>query len=181
MNFLSTNDNDLCTLPWNDIIGYAPPIVAPMLKKACDTQTANCVDETKPSCDASTPVCSTCCDFVNSLSDSDEFKQAGNDYCRSLNKNAEWSAECDAVCKPAGESDWKKEIAAIVFATVKKMKDLKTWKTTVDRCTLDEDGKCKTYATKDDNNKTMNMANLAVGLSLLCLVFLIIFLFVKKK
>lgn len=190
MNFLSTNGNDLCTLPWNDIIGYAPPNVAPVLIKACNTQTANC--ETKPSCDASTPVCSTCCDFVNNLPGSDEFKQAGNDYCRSLNKDAEWGAECDAdknedgtdkaVCKPAGESEWKKEIAAIVVAKVEaKMKDLKTWKTTVDRCTLDEDGKCKTYATKDDNNKTMNMANLAVGLSLLCLVFLIIFLFVKKK
>ena len=161
-----------------------------MLKKACDTQTANCNPEV--SCEASSPVCSTCCDFVNNLPGSGEFKQAGNDYCRSLNEgDATWGAECDttknedgtakAVCLSKGDVSWQKEAATIAIKKImKEVVDLENWKTTVDMCIL-ENGKCKTFATKDDNNKTMNMANIAIGLSLLCLVFLIIFLFVKKK
>jgi len=197
MNIIS-EDSFPCGLPWNDIIGYSGPL-QPIMQIACGKTTSNC--EPKVSCKASPPVCSTCCAKVNSTEGiTDDAKQAGNDFCRSLKKDdADWALECDAegmnedgtektVCLPPGDVSWQKEAATIAIKKIMsavaevrtKMSDLETWKKTVDGCIL-ENGKCKTFATKDDNNKTMNMANIAIGLSLLCLVFLIIFLFVKKK
>ena len=196
MNFFSTDD-DACKLPWNDIIGYGPPnaMVQSVLKKACAAQTKDCDDP--DICGASTPVCSTCCEFVNKLPGSDEFKQAGNDYCRSLSQDADWAAECDTggtkddgseitkCSAPIDGSDWKKEIAAIVLAKVEakveaKMKDLQEWKTKVGDCVLSSDGKCKTYATKEDNDDTTKKSNIAIALSLFCLLLLILFWFMKK-
>lgn len=179
-------DSFTCGLPWNDIIGYSGPL-QPIMQEACAKIKEDCVPEI--SCDASTPKCSTCCAKVNSTKGiTVDAKQAGNDFCRSLSEDPAYALECDdegSVCLPQGDVSWQKEAATAaikkIMSTVAeigtKMSDLETWKKTVDGCIL-ENGKCKT---EDDNNKTMNMANLAVGLSLLCLVFLIIFLFVKKK
>lgn len=197
MNNIIPPDSFPCGLPWDDIIGYSGPL-EPYMQLACAKTTSNCDPEV--ACVASPPVCSTCCAKVNSTEGiTDDEKQAGNDFCRSLKTPANdpaWALECDAegmnedgtektVCLPPGDVSWQKEAATVAVKKIMsavaevrtKMSDLETWKKTVDGCIL-ENGKCKT---EDDNNKTMNMANLAFGLSLLCLVFLIIFLFVKKK